>query len=514
MSETAIRMLSLFGGYSKAYGTYGSEEKNNSKGGKLEIRSTARTVREPVTEALWDIHLSGKHPIGIIPICEDNTAIWGVIDVDKYDLVYDDLLAAIDREKLPLVMCRSKSGGAHLFVFLSEPVAAGDLIALLRSMAARLALGDCEIFPKQTKVLWERDDLGSWLNMPYFGGDETTRYGIKRGGMAMTTKEFLRKAEASKINFSTLSNVGTPVLPPDEMMADGPPCLQHLASKGFPEGSRNNGLFALGVFCKKKFGDKWETALEDCNRKYMKPPLGIEEVTDVIKRLKKKDYNYRCGDQPIAPHCNSSLCRTRRFGVGGQDDFPVVSGVSVLETDPPLWFLDIEGERIELITDDLLQYRRFHKICAERLVKCYQPLKQNTWLQIVSEAMKGAIRIQAPPEVGVSGQFGELLEDFCINRHKGRTREDVLNGRPWEDENREQNKEVRHYFRLRDLMSYLDREGFKLYSRSQITVRLRQMGGGHMFFNIKGKGVNVWYIPAGFEKTPKMDTPPKMEEPL
>jgi hypothetical protein len=503
-------MLSLFSGFSQAYGTYGSEDRNDTKNGKLEIRATARTIREAVTPELWDAHLRGKHPLGIIPITSDNTCYWGVIDVDKYDLIHDEIIKSIERDRLPLIVCRSKSGGAHLFLFVSSPVSATIMVSCLREMAVKLGLGDCEIFPKQIKVLTERGDLGNWLNMPYFGGDNTTRYGIKKGGLQMTTREFLTAAEGMRISPDMLSKVirlHSP--PPDEMLVDAPPCIQHLTVSGFPEGSRNNGLFSLGVFCKKKFGDDWERALEDCNRIYMKPPLDTVEVLDVIKRLKKKEYNYRCGDQPISPHCNSALCRTRRYGVGGQDDFPVVSGMSVLETEPPLWFLDIEGERIEMITDDLLTYRRFHKICAERLVKCYQPLKQNTWMGIVGEAMKGAIRIAAPPEVGLSGQFTELLEDFCMNRHRGKAKEDILGGRPWEDE-----ETGRHYFRLRDLMQYLEREGFKGFTRSQITVRLKRAGGGSDFFNVKGKGFNVWYVPTNFQPIAQMDTPKRMEDPL
>ena len=51
------------------------------------------------------------------------------------------------------------------------------------------------------------------------------------------------------------------------------------------------------------------------------------------------------------------------------------------------------------------------------------------------------------------------------------------------------------YFRVSDLVDYLTRNGFKEYARNKITSKLRQMGGGSHFFNIKGKGTNVWYVP-------------------
>lgn len=34
----------------------------------------------------------------------------------------------------------------------------------------------------------------------------------------------------------------------DEEIKDGPPCLQALMRQGFPEGTRNNGLFNIGVY--------------------------------------------------------------------------------------------------------------------------------------------------------------------------------------------------------------------------------------------------------------------------
>ena len=49
-------------------------------------------------------------------------------------------------------MCRSKSGGAHLFLFTEEPVTAEDLRNKLTQLAAVLGYGNCEIFPKQIKI--------------------------------------------------------------------------------------------------------------------------------------------------------------------------------------------------------------------------------------------------------------------------------------------------------------------------------------------------------------------------
>ena len=92
-----------------------------------------------------------------------------------------------------------------------------------------------------------------------------------------------------------------------ELLPDGPPCLQYLLKVGFPEGTRNNALYNLGVYAKKAFPNEWEEKLEDHNLEFMKPPLKSREVQTVISSLNKRTYNYMCSEQPIQPFCNRAL---------------------------------------------------------------------------------------------------------------------------------------------------------------------------------------------------------------
>lgn len=499
------RIMRLFRGFEGAHGTYRAEDRNPAKGGKLEIKRTAETLREDVTRMLWEQHVAGKRPLGVIPIRADNTCYWACIDVDRYDVSHGEIAETIRKRSLPLVVCRSKSGGAHIFVFAKQPIEAERLQMWIRQIATTLGLGNCEIFPKQTKILAERGDLGNWLNMPYYGGDETDRYGVKPTGAAMTLGEFVRVARASLVTEDDL------VVPKQEGtvgdLEDGPPCLEYLISQRFGEGHRNNGLFAVGVYCRKKYGQKWAEKLEEYNRRFVQPPLGASEMKDLIRNVGKKDYHYRCSDEPLVSHCNSALCRIRKFGVGDGGDYPVISGLSVLDTEPPLWFLDIDGERLEMDTDDLQTYRRFHKICMEKLLVCYPPIQQNIWFRLVSAAMRDTVKIDAPPEVSISGQFLEHLEDFLVNKFRGLRQVELLMGKPWSCD-----EEQKHYFRLRDLQEYLENHGFKSLRRAQITTRIRRLGGDKAFMNIEGKGVNVWWVPAHVVQTTPEIAPREMKK--
>lgn len=499
----ASRMMTLFEGFAEAYGTYDSAVHNEVKG-KLEIRGSAATKRSRVEVSLWEKHLSGEQPLGIIPIRDNDTCLWGCIDVDQYGVEHADVVKRLKKENLPLVVCRSKSGGAHLFLFLKDPVPAGLVVARLGEMAALLGYGNSEIFPKQQHVEVERGDLGSWLNMPYFDAENTTRYGVKETGLSMTIAEFLDAAEKSVVDVSFMRQERRKKPDGDPEFGDGPPCLQHLAAAGVPEGFRNKSLFAFGVFAKKKFGGQWASILEDWNRRFFDPPLPSSEVVDIIRGLERKEYNYLCKEQPLCAHCNSGLCRSRRFGVGGNDDFPVISGLSKLDTDPPIWFLDVDGERIELTTDELRNYDAFHRVCMERLNKYYRiGMKRETWGSIIAEQMQNLVKIEAPDEVSILGQFSELLETFLTDKHRAESLDEVLLGKPYLDAD-----EGRYWFRLRDLSKFLKSADFKVYEPRHLSVRIRAMGGDHKFYNIKGKGCNMWWVPAGtFAPTPRLPLP-------
>ena len=43
-------------------------------------------------------------------------------------------------------------------------------------------------------------------------------------------------------------------------------------------------------------------------------------------------------------------------------------------------------------------------------------------------------------------------------------------------------------------MDFLHRKNFRDYPRNKLTAKLKNLGGESHFFNIKGKGANVWHI--------------------
>lgn len=494
------RLAALFAGATEAHGTYvvtGTERADGKKKG------TPKTVREPVTLALWEEHIAGGTGLGIIPIRSDSTASWGCIDVDTYPLDHAALLRQIDSLGLPLVVCRSKSGGAHLFIFVTEPVPAGDIREALRRIAAGIGRAGCEIFPKQSEILSTRGDLGNWLNMPYHDAERTTRYGlwlsVKNEAASLPLDTFLDYAEQRRVTPAELSAIA--VRADQDTVEDGPPCLEHLVAEGFPSGTRNNGLQQLGVYFKKAFPDSWEQKLEEFNRTRMNPPKSSAEMQGMIRGLQKKDYGFRCSEPPLNQHCNRQLCVTRKFGVnvGGGLVLPNLGSLTKQDSCPPIWFLEVEGHRIELTSEDLLSQSRLQRAVMERCNILIPKVKDQVWQETIRGLLESVTIIEAPKDASIHGVFDDLLETFCVNQYAARSREEILLDKAWTDEGTT-------YFRMSALRKFLTQQKFTDYDPPKIMARLRDLGGRSQAMNFGGKNRSVWAIPA-------FDTPTVPPEP-
>ena len=208
---------------------------------------------------------------------------WGAIDIDTYDgFDHKKLITQILDKKLPLVVCKSKSGGAHVFLFVDEPCTARDMQIKLTEIAAWLGYGESEIFPKQIEL--NSKGTGNFLNLPYNHPEYPTRYALDDEGNALIELGMFITHYESKV----VSNLGMVVIdkPVTEKSNDdfkgAPPCLITLASQGFAEGSRNQCLFQLGIYLRQRFPDQLEQKLDQYNTKYFNPPLPSREVSNNI----------------------------------------------------------------------------------------------------------------------------------------------------------------------------------------------------------------------------------------
>ena len=213
------RFKNIFYGLDRAHGVTLVGE-SNGDGNKIKGKSFVK--REPVTDELWQKHLDGADSLGIIPINDDNKCKWGCIDIDSYaEFDHKQLINKIKQFQLPLVVCRSKSGGAHVFLFTEDYVSAGLMQDKLNEIRSVLGYGGSEVFPKQ-RELKSKDDTGNFLNLPYFNCGQTTRYAFMEDGEAASIDAFFELYERYKQQDISTIEIKRPETP----YSDGPPCIE------------------------------------------------------------------------------------------------------------------------------------------------------------------------------------------------------------------------------------------------------------------------------------------------
>jgi hypothetical protein len=482
------------------------------------------TVHAPITIELWQGHLDGVYGVGIVPITDAGTCRWGAIDVDM-DKTPDlkTIAKQVHAMELPLIACRSKSGGVHLYLFMQEDAPASFVRGKLMEWAVALGFSGVEVFPKQIRLAGLKD-FGNWINLPYFNGEggTTARYAVTGAGDRLGLEEFLDLADTLAVTNSELDGIGMPSdMSFGDLLHEAPPCLQCIAGKGGAgEGNSNKMMFNLGVYCRKRFGDSWEQEYDKYNTEpFINNPRGHKEMGTLTKSINRKAYEYTCNESPIAQECSRQICLTRKFGIGGGDDDPgVVFGSLVkISTAPPTWIWDVDGARLELTTEQLKDQGRFHTTCIDMLNKWPKWMKPNAWAVLIRQKLEHVEVIEAPPDAKPEGMMWSHLQTYTTGRAQAKTREELLNDKPWTpsatdaDRYGEQVKPGRTYFRAGHFKAYLEQQRMAGITEKRIWTWLRERGAEHHEFNINGKFCNCWSIPS-FSPQTEPFTVPRLDE--
>lgn len=423
-----MKIWELFAGLDRAYGTYQVTEKAGEK-----LAGKGLTTQMPVTPDIWELHLSGERSLGIIPIRDDNTCQFAAIDIDTYPLDHAELEAKVEALNLPLVVCRSKSGGAHLYLFIKPPGAlAANVRPKLAEWAAELGYSGVEIFPKQDEIR-NKDDVGNWINMPYFGGDEDLlRYAVA-DGKPLSMARFIKIAFTKSIGHDELDELA--VGKEQAILAGGPPCLQTLMRTGFPAGSRNISLFNLGVYARKRWPDEWLDKLDDLND-LLDPPLSAGEVAQIKRNLEKKTYFYKCSDSPINSVCQKSLCVMRPHGIGSDRvdiGFKLEGSIRIL-TEDVYYITTINGKRVYLNAHAICGMHAFRIAVMQQTGIMVPSLKARQFAELMSKMTQEAQEVQAPKHSGKRGQILQEVLHIASQSNKADSWTQCMSGLPLADD--------------------------------------------------------------------------------
>lgn len=423
--NTVSTFSSLFTGNRNAYGQFIPGQKAQ-EGQKQE--GTCSTVRGSVTESLFRDHLEGKKGLGICPVTEEGKCKFTVIDVDTYDHSQDDLIATINEHNFPLLTFKSKSGGWHLYTFYNDFVSAKEARANANFMRMLLGLPNTtEIFPKQEIV--PNGGTGNWINLPYFGGDNSPRTLIDQDGTVITSVDVAVANIVTRKITLELFKTWKSIIP----LNDAPPCLQSLYLAHNIK-DRNNYLFSLGCYYKAKYGEDYETYLLEANDRLTKPLTEKELQATVLSSLQKHTYSYRCRESPLCNVCNKNECAKRTYKVGDEISPLNYEQLVQYNCDPPFYDWTINGKVLRFNSEAEIIYQdRFIELCMRNLGILPNKLKRDAWTAIVNEALKNKqikeVEYDSSTPLAI---MQEALRQFLLNARLGDGLEDcIVTGRPY-----------------------------------------------------------------------------------
>lgn len=493
--DVAERMHTLFKGNDRSVGRFAPDT------GKVHTEDRHPSIDDFVE------HIRGKVGVGVVPIMDDGNLVWAALDIDNHgedaDIPIIPMEQKVHELNLPLVLCRSKSGGIHAYAFFRKPMPASKARSMLAGWADKLGHTGCEIFPKQNKLHISANgkrSLGNWINLPYMGGAGTIRYAVNNGEK-IGLLDFLSLAESKKIDEGMLARMVT------SKYSEAPPCIKACMTYGVGEGNRNEALFNVAVFLRKAFPDDFAKRAEELNPVMFVKPLGKSELTRTVASAGRPDYSYRCGEEPIRSHCDRATCLTGKYGITAKEaenldliqELPPFSDLVKYITEPIRWEINIGGCKVSnLSTQQLLDWRVMRELIAERLMRVVPMIKPAEWERVLGPLMSTVRIVDTPDDASVSGIVRLRLKEFAAKADltsKGQNMEDrraLLRGLPCvQDIDGERNV----LFRAQDFINYLKRTKSEELKGTNLWFALRDLGVTDKKIRVGEQSLGVWRIP-------------------
>ena len=258
------RFIQIFKGLEERFGYHIVDESDGE----------AKTSSYPHTRDMWEAHLLGKKfkiktnygvktadSLGMCPINRESKCKWGAIDLDNYKPDVKELFKKIKSINVNLVPFKSKSGGIHVYVFMTEEVPAMLMREKLHGIKNIFAVEKPDkIFPVQKYLNLDKGSAGSWINLPYYKALNTSRYMIKEDGSKASIEEFFEWHSKNQTTPAQLKKLKSNVDEGEigDWFKEGPPCMQALAKFGVEKSRRNDTLQDMARYIKLRYPDNEE----------------------------------------------------------------------------------------------------------------------------------------------------------------------------------------------------------------------------------------------------------------
>lgn len=530
------RLMRLFQGNQRGCG-YGDGAKGikwDDKKNKWDYDKANKAVgwrHRPANYEDFKAHLEGQMALGIGPILDDGTTYRVEIDIDhigdaKYEIDYPEEMAKLKKEPLPWVVNRTKSGGMRIIMFFREPVPAEMAIRYAQQVCARNGWAGNEIFPKQTQLA-EKDDAPSWTYVGYgpTHGKFAEQCGMDYSGNPLTLEEYIKLCEKSLVSRDQLaSHVTAQDQTKSEasaktrkthgggkwvveesveatitaMFCNGPTCQWDIARQRSTV-FQHNFLFNVAIFLKRKYSENWPEALAWVNYNVLSPPGDAERLKDLVRDITKKDYEYRCKDEPICSHCNPYACRNMRFGVGsslGMEDRELA--MVIWNSDPQTFVLNVGERRVHFTAQELVKMEIYRIKCLESGADIPPKMKQEDWDRRINNAKHDALVVDPPDLLRTDANEIEVLQSFFSIHVPSMVRtlgNEFLAGRVG-DSVRVRMEERRFYLKWQALMNFC-RRALSMHDKELTRLRLFLAMKGESHSRTDGRDWyrSTWSVP-------------------
>ena len=500
------KFINIFEGLERAYGQF----KKNDKKLSVKVEGRPWIEHKPLTSQLWENHLNGVgNRLGVFPLKDDGTCKWGAIDIDVNNYDYENLLKKIRELKLPLIMFRSKSGRAHVYMFMKEFTSAEEVQTVMKKFAGRLGLADIldRVYPMQTSLADKKD--GSWLNMPYFNHEEGSTYAytdefedasidqffeLYDQHVQTDLTEFLReeiqepRKKSKTVKEKKLEDFFLPCTKN---------CLKLNGGK-VPSENRNDYLLHMYTWSmravekgveKIEAYSKMDAAalLKHFNRQYLERPLEEKEIDNTVLKSTDREYKYLCKRQSIKKYCDVSACLRNLCGIDPKQAEELITAeeavgnITEYTSEPPIYYesVDVKSRsgdgftriRVEMKGSELIDKTKWVNILADSgsfprpAILKMKPLDFQAFQYARLEKRQYE---EAEEEASDNHEFKMIVYDFIRKATVSFNQGDLLDGGCYVTQ------EGRLHFKLKRLMEYLKSQKNNI-SQKKVCFRLRHI---------------------------------------
>lgn len=491
-------------GNSRIIGQASNDLVKDGDSGKL--NQTKRYFAQgPANKDHWIAHLEGKISLGLVPITDYQECKFMAIDVDLHvmeevKVTLTSLCAQIEAAGIPGIVCRSKSGAAHIYFFFKDLVKVSSVRKTMIRIADFLGFTaldkPCEFFPHTNSL--DSDSNGKYINLPYFASDDTNRYALSHAGSRLNLDAFVALAESKQVSAKQFNDWKGNVKEQEsirDMVVNGPPCLQTIYEQKIETGSRNDMLFQFAILFKKADKKNFENLTEQVNLNNCHEPIASSELGTVIKGMRRKDYHYNCAHPCMSPICARQLCQTRKYGIKAQVEFPAIKEIIQWGQGDDYFEIIFEsGAKVKMLSAELLDFHRTQAVILQALNIVLPTPKKHDWQEFVTAITEKIRRVDVPKEFNVEASIKSLILAYATSRTIGDKIEDLMAKKPVRENGMIliRHKDLQEEINKRRFLGYID--------MMELSVVINDLKGQFTVIDVGHEKTAIFKIP-----DPKID---------